>query len=600
MQEEFVVLELQELAEGELPSVTAKFGGKGLHNRLQLVPNGGISSTGALCSIVLGKLNTENGRTSPPMRLSVLDSIGLRKGNTITINTDGPVVTDLRRSANTHTLASPLEMPSDWEVQLLSKYFPEEIIKHMLRPTQQHEVYTWLCNEPLYLVFYPLFGLPRLSYAQYTDSLSDFQPSLTPYTEDQVAQALELVERANNRWRHGYTPHIGDISLSNTNLRNVVVEIFRRLSISFDSDGWLSWPYPKQIEQRITDKLLSIRWLTEGNPFQALDTVEGDETLSDITRWMGTGGLKLLELQGEHASANAARQHIGSFIATAQSLPGVAVIECCSAQSLQSIFATIEYTYDIVLLDVHMMPLFALFQLMLKLSSLMRRTLCLHFNTAFQNSTTCFLLQAGYFDRKALSMLPSLDLESRIYHPELRLDNPCLYRPGLLDSSAIVPGLDINTHAISFTEPCEMPTIVNFYSSYRHGNMSSWEVAFVVATDRDRRQHEPNLWQSVHGTRDYVQGVRCSPASNYRVSPAVRTEQENVILYFDGTGRTEHCAELQSMECLTLDEMTFRVAHLLFYSSVPITRVMLQKLLHIATTSILIISNESNLVFLDS
>lgn len=489
-------------------------------------------------------------------------------------------------------------MPSDWEVQLLSKYFPEDIVKHLLRPTQQHEVYTWLCNEPLYLVFYPLFGLPRLNYAQYTDSLSDFQPSCMPYTEEQVAYALELVERVNNRWRHGYTSHIGDISLSNTNLRHVVMEIFRRLSISFDSDGWLSWPYPKQIEQRITDRLLSIQWATQDNPFQTLSSIEGDETRNDIVRWLGTGGLKLLELRGECVSANTARQHIATFVDVARTLQGVIVIECCSALSLQTIFSSTEYACDIVLLDVHMMPLFALFQLILKLSTLMRRTLCLHFNTAFENSTTRFLTQASCFDRKVLPFVLLPDLESRIYQSELRLENPCLYRPGMFDASAIVPGLDINTHAISFVEPCEMPTIMNFYSSYRRDSIFSWDVGFVVATDRDRRQHEPNLWQSVHGTRDYVQGVRCSPAANYRLSPTVCTEQENVIVHFDGSGRYEHCAELQSMECLTLDEMTFRVTHLLFYSSVPITRVMLQKLLHIATTSILLITNESNLVFL--
>lgn len=597
MADGFVVLERTELAEGDFLTVTGNMAHNPASHQYQYPTKGRPNGPGALCSIVLGKMDLENGRTTPPVRLSLRDSVGLNKGDTITIDAEGPIVTDFRRFPAPKTLPSFPELHSDWESSLLGKYYPSESLATLF-PTQQHEVYSWLCCEPLYLVFYPLFGLHRLSHTQYAQAMQDFQPQQESYTDEMVRFALDIMLGANDRWRHGYTPHIDDIRINHSPMRLVVTQILQRVLVSFDRDGWMCWPYPQQVEQRLTDMLGQMVPVPLLLPFPE-NFVSQSPVISPIVEMLQRGGICALRVE----SYGFCRQDATDYLSELWQLcttSGVLLIQCSSCASLEQLFQQLGTWPAAILVDVHLLPVFAVLQLVRMIQSSPRSLLCLHYHSDFNSSTTRYLESLEHLPAHSLQLSTSEEYTGAPdYSPSFRLASPCLYMRGTFDPYAVVPGMEPYRNAISLLPAHELTQVIGFYANQRQANLSSWEYAFAVATDKDRRRVEPNLWHATHGTRAFIEGVRCCPKRDYFLSPCICSAEPNHIVHCDGSGAVEQCHELQSLECTTLDEMGFRVERLVYFSSIPITYTVFRKLLALATTSLILITNDENLQFMN-
>jgi hypothetical protein len=597
MADGFVVLERTELAEGDFLTVTGNMAPNPASNQYQYPTKSRPAEPGALCSIVLGKMDQNSGRTTPPVRLSLRDSVGLNKGDTITIDAEGPIVTDFRRFPAPKPLPSFPELHSDWESSLLGKYFPPDSLS-TLSPTQQHEVYSWLCCEPLYLVFYPLFGLPRLDHTQYAQAMQDFQPQEDTYTDDMLAFALDIMLNANNRWRHGYTPHLDDIRIDHSPMRLVVTQILQRVHVSFDSNGWMLWPYPQQVEQRVGDMLAQLQLLPPLMGFPDAPASQ-DDSVAGVVEMLRLGGVCVLRVESYGVCRADAASRLGELWHLSQAA-GVQLIQCGSCTSLERLFEMISNWQAAILVDAHLLPLFAVLQLVRMIQSAPRSLLCLHYHSDFHSSTTHYLEGVRQFNRYNVLLEAGEEYTTAPdYSPSFRLASPCLYTRGCFDPYAVVPGMEPYRNAISLLPESELTLAIGFYANQRQSDLTSWEWAFAVATDKDRRRVEPNLWQATHGTRAYISGVRCCPKRDYFLYPCVCAAEPNQILLSDGTGAVQTCHELQSLECPTLNEMSFQVSRLVYFSSIPITHTVFRRLLALTATSLIIITNNENLRFMD-
>ncbi len=72
-----------------------------------------------------------------------------------------------------------------------------------------------------------------------------------------------------------------------------------------------------------------------------------------------------------------------------------------------------------------------------------------------------------------------------------------------------------------------------------------------------------------------------------------------MIAYAHKGRQTEACSELQQLECITLDELTYMTERTFYYSSVPITTAILRKLLAHTAQSLVLITDTENLHFCD-
>ena len=596
MTDSFVVLERTELAEGDFLTVTGNMGPNPISNQYQYVAKNRPADSGALCSIVLGKMDLHNGRTTPPVRLSLRDSIGLNKGDTITIDADGPIVTDFHRFPAPKSLPSFPELHSDWESNLLGNYYPVDSLV-VLSATQQHEVYSWLCCEPLYLVFYPLFGLPRLDHNQYTQAMQDFQPQQDTYTDEMLDFALRIMLDANDRWRHGYTPHLEDIRINHSPMRVVVTQILQRVHVSFNRNGWMCWPYPQQVEQRVSD-MLSQLVMMDGTPSYPEQPASVDPEISAAVELLRTGGVKVLRVESYGVCRSDVSTHLNELWQLSLNV-GVSLMQCGSCTSLERLYESVSVWPAVILIDVHVLPLFAVLQLVRMLLSCPRSLICLHYDASFDSSTVRYLESAQHLSRHCMRVCAGSEYTTAPdYSPSFGLASPCLYMPGVFDPYAVVPGMELYRNAISLLPENELGLAIGFYANRRQADLGSWEFAFAVATDKDKRRVMPNLWQATHGTRSYLTGVRCCPNRDYFLSPCVCSEPGH-IGRSDSSGITEKCDDLQQMECVTLDEMGFQVVRLIYFSSIPITYSVFRKLLALTTTSLIIITNNENLEFME-
>ena len=580
MHDGFVVLDTSSVSPADVHRWTAS---KLDNNRAQWRP----VDSASLCSVVLGK------EGSPPKRLNVWDSIGLRKGDRIAVHTDGPFVQKFHRLGGPAEPAFP-ELCSGWESQLLCRYFPAEKVLS-LQPSKQSEIYTWLCSDPLYLLFYPLFGIPRLTYEQYEQARNDFQPAGLDYTREHILYALDIVQRANDRWRHGYTTNISDIRISNTPLKQVVQRILTRVQVHFSRDGWLRWPYPKQIEDR-ADELLATQPLANTPLELSAILHEGPPEISNFASWLQQGGVRLIEVKStgfSHAAAVNKLQSLWQICSDA----GIAILNCSAAQPLGELHFNSGRFPRVLMHDTQLLPMFALYQLLCEMHTDARELLCILYFANYPSSSTSYLDAVRHLPRYTIELSYLQDAEPYAwpdFHPEEGLHSAALYLPGQFDSAAVVSGMEPYRNAISWRPSADLEAVIRFYTGMRRSNLSSWDFVFVAATDHDRDRVLPQLWQQIFGSEGVQPGARCSEAANYFIAPGLCGPDPQMI----SRGEAQlFCTDFQQAECLTLDEMTFQAPHIMFYSSIPITYPRLQKLLALTATSIVLITDRKNLKF---
>jgi hypothetical protein len=404
-------------------------------------------------------------------------------------------------------------------------------------------------------------------------------------------------------------------------MRITVTEIFSHTQLYFNNAGWLCWPYPSQIEERLSvvlSKIATISFPLDG--FLTLPEQNLSAPTAELMSWINACGFKLLRVINEGCTIEKTSEFLVPFYKELSKY-GCTVVDCAWGLSLDQMRQRVKLQYNVLLLNVHLLPLFALFQLCTVLTGVdgtMYNMFALHYVTTYDSSTTHYLekladlelLQASGLDR-IFTPKPWCCFTQKVaphhqepfytpdYEPELRLGNPSLYMSGYFNKYAVVPGFELFGNAISLVSPNNMHFFLQFYAQRRQAAPTDWEYNFVVATDHDKRRVYPDLVMAVHGGQEFKPNVRCTPASENFMVPCRRTEEENTILRVLEGEKTEQCSDLQQLECITLDELTFITGRTFYYSSIPITTAILQKLLAHTTLSLVLITENTNLHFCD-
>jgi hypothetical protein len=537
-------------------------------------------------SLVLRKPTTPN-----PVRVNLRNSGDLSKGDTVAVRREGPLVLDWSRGHSSTALSELPPLSSDWEYRLLCQYYSEEQISK-LSENQQHELYSWLCSDPLQLLFYPIFGLSKLSYSYYCKALNDYREE-QPFPEAYVRTASQLVEQMNDRWRHGSLTHLHDLRLEHSYQRCIVTQVLRSAGVGF-RDGWLCWPYPQQVASRL-DCVLS-DWQPCLWPLEQLHS--DDVWLQSVFNWLNEGGLRALPTVAYGLSKQRTLEQLGQRLLGYVQAAGALLLDCNSICSLQALYDETIGHPNVVLLNVDSLPLFSLLQFVTTFLNNERHMLGLQYNALSSRSSSVQYLQACSWPRFHLQLCsPNYPQDALCYEEELRLESPSLYAENI--EAGMLVGFEPDRIGMSFMPSTMLCRVLDFFAEQRLRAPQDWTYGLVVATEHDREQVLPLLNQRLFGSPElqFRAGLRCSPP-HYRPVPAlVLHEQPLTLRLCDGSAAELACESPRQLECLTLGELSFSYNRIIFYSSVPIEAGQFRYLLNHCGDSLTIISDSDKLCF---